>query len=550
LLCSSCGRENDATAATCAACGAPLSAALLATDPATQTAPFANDGTAPLAVGQQISHYRIEGQLGAGGMGVVYRATDVNLRRPAALKLLPPSRAADAAARARFLREARAASALDHPNIGTVYEVGGDGPTPFIAMALYQGETLQQRIARGPLAPDEIARIGAALSDALAAAHAAGIVHRDLKPANVMLTSDGGVKLLDFGLAKLENDDSHSLTRDGALMGTLAYMAPEQLRGEPVDARADLWALGAILFEMATGRRAFAGDTMAVVSTRILHEPPPATPRETPPPIGAIINGLLARTRDERIASASRVAAMLRGNEAAPRDRRRGKLGRWLAAGAGLLLVAAAATIFMAPRKSRREDGAKQLYQAAMSKFGDDKFDEAAALFEEGYRVYHSPQLLYNLGQSYRLGGHPERAVTSYRAFLASNPEPGPRARVEKDLAAALAMLPSPSPSPSEREPSDRLSPQKKRDAHQYYQDANRKFDAHDFAGAGIDFMTAHELSGDSAILFNAANSFQQAHQPVLAISFYRRFLEHTSPGSAGAAAARRQLTKLGARKP
>ena len=183
----------------------------------------------PSMIGTIVSHYRIIGHIGAGGMGTVYLAEDTNLKRRVALKFLQPGTAGSPDAAARLLREARAASALDHPHIATIYEIGDHAGQPFIAMAHYEGETLAARLARGPLTMAEIARVVAQTADALAAAHAAGIVHRDLKPSNLMLTTTGQVKVLDFGLAKIEMDETATqLTREGSTMGTAAYMSPEQ----------------------------------------------------------------------------------------------------------------------------------------------------------------------------------------------------------------------------------------------------------------------------------------------------------------------------------
>src|SRR2546427_6562813 len=198
-------------------------------------------------IGTTISHYRILGTVGVGGMGVVYLAEDTRLNRKVALKFLPPAIALDLHAKARFLREAQAASALDHPNVATVYEIGDLDQQFFIAMAFYEGETLRQRLEPGRLAVPEAAAILLQLATGLAAAHHAGIVHRDLKPANVMLTRDGQVKILDFGLAKMVSESAQAatqmatrMTSPGAVVGTVAYMAPEQAQGTEVDARADI----------------------------------------------------------------------------------------------------------------------------------------------------------------------------------------------------------------------------------------------------------------------------------------------------------------------
>ena len=213
-------------------------------------------------IGTTVSHYRIVSSIGAGGMGVVYQAEDERLHRKVALKFLPPAVAQDAQARARLMREAQAAGALDHPNIATVYEVGDWNGQLFIAMPFYDGETLRQRIERGPIAPGEAARIAGQIAAGLAAAHRAGIVHRDLKPANVMLTRDGQVKIVDLGLAKVFSETGATATRmtaTGVAVGTIAYMAPEQATGHAVSASADIWALGVTLYEMLTGRLPFPG---------------------------------------------------------------------------------------------------------------------------------------------------------------------------------------------------------------------------------------------------------------------------------------------------
>ena len=235
-----------------------------------------------LGPGTRIGVYEITTPLGAGGMGVVYQARDTRLDRTVALKFLPPELTRDGAAKERFLREARVASSLDHPNICTIYEVGevpeGDVADTqiFIAMAHYDGETLKQRIDRGPLDVPDALDIAMQTARGLGKAHAAGIVHRDIKPANLIVTADGLVKILDFGVAKLVNEVG--LTQTGTTLGTVTYMSPEQASGAAVDGRSDLWALGVVLYEMLAGRAPFAGEgSQAVIPNLLNREPEPLT---------------------------------------------------------------------------------------------------------------------------------------------------------------------------------------------------------------------------------------------------------------------------------
>ena len=264
-------------------------------------------------VGLTVAHFRILEPLAAGGMGVVYRAIDTHLGRPVALKFPLPGQQVDGHVRERFLREARAAGALDHPNVCSIYEAGEttDGHL-FLAMPLYEGETLKARIARaGPLPVADALAIATQIARGLHAAHRAGIVHRDLKPANVMILPDGGVRILDFGVAR---SGDVTLTTSHGVLGTVSYMAPEQVRGEPLDGRADLWALGVVLYEMLTGRRPFEGEHEIAVAHAILHTKPvrPSELRpEIPPELDAPVLGLLARQPDRRPASAETVAAEL-----------------------------------------------------------------------------------------------------------------------------------------------------------------------------------------------------------------------------------------------
>ena len=224
--------------------------------------------TTGLKENDAIGPHRIINQIGLGGMGVVYRALDTRLNRHVALKFLPVHFNADNTARERFYAEARAASQLDHANICVIYDIGEtEDKQLYITMPYYDGETLSNRISRGALPLQESIDIALQIGDGLAAAHALNIVHRDIKPANIMLTSDGGVKILDFGVAKVENIQ---LTSTGLSIGTLAYMSPEQLRGEPVDARADVWALGVVFYEMLTGNRAFPGKVLPDILQAVL----------------------------------------------------------------------------------------------------------------------------------------------------------------------------------------------------------------------------------------------------------------------------------------
>ena len=325
----------------------------------------------PLEVGDVLGNFEIVGELGRGGMGVVYAARDRSLGRIAALKLLPHSTARDPVATERLLAEAQAASALDHPNVATIYQVGDHDGRRYIAMARYEGETLRDRLARGPMSVRDAIQVTRQVGAGLAAAHAAGLVHRDVKPANIFLTRQGLVKLLDFGIATLSGPEF----ADATTRGTVRYMSPEQARGERVDARSDIWSLGVVFYEMLTGRTPFPGDDTGDVIAAITSPAPVSVPSSLsiPFPIRSVLARTLDKDKEKRLGSATLLVTEL-DHASAPRSRLR-RIG--VAAAAGIAIIA---TLALVSRRNEETGPASKPTLAILPVTSDNSDRESSVL--------------------------------------------------------------------------------------------------------------------------------------------------------------------------
>jgi serine/threonine protein kinase len=347
------------------AAGHVAPSSFLQSPPGTQVTATTSLGILP--AGTRLGPYLVQALLGSGGMGEVYRARDTRLDRTVAIKVLPIALSADSARRQRFEREARAISALQHPNICTLYDIGQQDSTEYLVMEFLEGETLAARLRKGSLPFELVLRYAIEITDALDAAHRRGIVHRDLKPANIFLTAHGESKILDFGLAKLEDTQTDSdkatltaastevLTTPGTAMGTIAYMSPEQARAEELDHRTDIFSFGAVLYEMATGKMAFSGKASALVFKAILDRTPgnpSAIVSSVPPQFDQIVEKALEKNRDLRYQSAADLRADLQ------RLRRNSESGRIVASSvprraSRLMFLGYRSNRGFAPRRSR-----------------------------------------------------------------------------------------------------------------------------------------------------------------------------------------------------